>query len=152
MDKIKMFWKRFMDGRNGVDECARTCLIAALFLYLAAYILNMGILHLLFWAAFIYGLFRVFSRDRDQRLKENLKFLSYVQLIKMNFQQRKTHRIFMCSRCGKMVRVPKGKGKIEITCPVCGNKMIHRTQIQDSSVNSIEKGQDGNTVSNYEEA
>ncbi len=127
MDKIKGFFDRLMDGRNGMDDCARTVLIASLFLYLASLIFNQGILYLLFWAAFIYGLFRVFSKDREQRLKENLKFLGYIQLIKMNFQQRKTHRIFMCTRCGKMVRVPKGKGKIEITCPVCGNKMIHRT-------------------------
>ncbi|WP_207645519.1 hypothetical protein [Marvinbryantia formatexigens] len=53
--------------------------------------------------------------------------MSYVELVKMNFEQRKTHRIFMCKVCGKKVRVPKGKGKIEITCPSCGNKMTHHT-------------------------
>lgn len=74
-----------------------------------------------------YGLFRVFSKNREKRLKENHVFMSYVELVKMNFEQRKTHRIFMCKVCGKKVRVPKGKGKIEITCPSCGNKMTHHT-------------------------
>lgn len=55
------------------------------------------------------------------------KFMIYIELVKMNFEQRKTHRIFMCKACGKKVRVPKGKGKIEITCPSCGNKMTHHT-------------------------
>lgn len=116
-----------MDGRNGLDECGKVVIVSSFSVYMLAVILRSEILQLLSMCLLGYGLFRVFSKDRNKRLEENHKFLSYLQLIKMNFEQRRTHRIFICKRCGKKVRVPKGKGKIEIVCPLCGNKMIHRT-------------------------
>lgn len=34
------------------------------------------------------------------------------------------YQYFFCSKCRQKLRVPKGKGKIEITCPVCRNQFI----------------------------
>ena len=45
----------------------------------------------------------------------------------MRFEMRKEYRIFRCKGCGRNIRVPRGKGKLEITCPLCGRKVIHRT-------------------------
>lgn len=39
----------------------------------------------------------------------------------------KNHKIFQCGKCGQMIRVPKGKGKIAITCPSCKQEFIKRT-------------------------
>ena len=39
----------------------------------------------------------------------------------------KEHRIFRCPSCDQRVRVPRGRGKIEITCPRCGNKFVKRS-------------------------
>lgn len=39
----------------------------------------------------------------------------------------KEHRIFRCPNCDQRVRVPRGRGKIEITCPRCGHKFIKRS-------------------------
>lgn len=39
----------------------------------------------------------------------------------------KNHKIFQCGKCGQMIRVPKGKGKIAITCPNCRQEFIKRT-------------------------
>ena len=39
----------------------------------------------------------------------------------------KNHKIFQCGKCGQMIRVPKGKGKIAITCPNCKQEFIKRT-------------------------
>lgn len=36
-------------------------------------------------------------------------------------------KVFVCSKCHQKVRVPKGKGKIEITCPKCNYKFIKRS-------------------------
>ena len=37
------------------------------------------------------------------------------------------HRYFACPKCRQTVRVPRGKGKISITCPKCREKFIRKT-------------------------
>ena len=59
------------------------------------------------------------------KLKEQLK--AKINLYKLKCEQRKEYKIFQCKSCGRKIRVPRGKGKIEVTCPVCGNKKICRT-------------------------
>lgn len=74
-----------------------------------------------------YSIYRIFSRDYWDRKRENEVFAKYVKLLKLNFENRKYARIFLCRKCGRYIRVPKKKGRIEITCPNCGNKEIHKT-------------------------
>jgi ribosomal protein L37AE/L43A len=38
-----------------------------------------------------------------------------------------THRVFKCPKCKQPLRVPRGKGKILITCQNCGNKFQKKT-------------------------
>jgi DNA-directed RNA polymerase subunit RPC12/RpoP len=116
-----------MYGRNGLDDCGKVAIAAALIAYVFAVIFRQSILSFISLVLLYYALFRMLSRNKEKRMLENQKFINYFQALKLNFEQRKTHRIFVCKRCGKKIRVPKGKGKIEITCPLCGNRMIHRT-------------------------
>ena len=37
------------------------------------------------------------------------------------------HRYFDCPKCRQLVRVPRGKGKIAITCPRCREKFVKKT-------------------------
>ena len=127
MEKLRDSWQRFMRGRNGLDELGQAALIAGCILYIITGFLRSGLLRLVSLALIVYSLYRSFSRDRERRMEENRMAQRYAQLVKLNVTQRTTHRIYMCRRCGKLIRVPKGKGKIEIRCPVCGNKMIRRT-------------------------
>ena len=39
----------------------------------------------------------------------------------------KEHRYYDCPRCRQQVRVPRGKGKISITCPKCKEKFVKKT-------------------------
>lgn len=39
------------------------------------------------------------------------------------WRERKTTRFLKCPNCGQMLSVPKGKGKIRVTCPKCHAKM-----------------------------
>ena len=80
-----------------------------------------------------YIYFRMFSKNIYKRYTENQK---YVQLIapitkKADFFKRKrkdkTHKYYKCPTCKQVVRVPKGRGKIEISCPKCHTKFIKRT-------------------------
>lgn len=38
----------------------------------------------------------------------------------------KTHKILRCPGCGEKLRVPKGAGKINISCPHCGTKFVKK--------------------------
>lgn len=42
---------------------------------------------------------------------------------KKMWSQRKTSRFLKCPTCGQVLSVPKGKGKIRVTCPKCHTKM-----------------------------
>lgn len=68
------------------------------------------------------------SRQYWDRSEENRKYMRYVKLWQLKFENRKHSRIFMCKRCGKYIRVPKGK--IQVICTACGDKTIHYTYIK----------------------
>ena len=130
-NKIKWYIQRFMIGRNGKDELMITVANASLILYIFApwfdKLLPFPIFRTFCWIGVFYSLFRVCSKDVYRRREENRKFLQEVEFFKLRISMRKTHRIYRCKGCGRKIRVPKGKGKIEISCPLCGNKFIRRT-------------------------
>lgn len=126
-DRIKWKIQEFMYGRNGMDDLNKVLFYGSLILYLICIFTGSILLYWLSLAGLLYYCFRAFSRNLVVRQQENRKFIDFITLIKMKFQQRKEYKIFKCKRCGRKIRVPKGKGKIEVTCPVCGNKTIHRT-------------------------
>lgn len=122
-------WKvyRFMQGRNGRDELARAVIYASLILYLIGAFLDWDALCLVGYLLFIYYLFRVLSKNLYARREENRRFVTALETYRIRFEQRKDYKIFKCKGCGRNIRVPRGKGKIEVTCPMCGKKTIHRT-------------------------
>lgn len=127
MDKFKKKLSDAMQGRNGVDDLGRVFFITSLLLYVLSGFLRISVLQMISLIGLIYTMYRIFSRDLQSRQEENRKYLQFLNLQKMRFEMRKEYRIFKCKGCGRNIRVPKGKGKIEITCPLCGRKEIHRT-------------------------
>lgn len=130
--------RQFMQGRYGIDQYGRFLLGAAL----VAIVLSM------FFARSIVGLFldytglvllvysyvRVFSRNISKRYGENQKYLEKTQKIRNWFLreknlmgQRKEYHIYSCPGCKQKIRIPRGKGKIEISCPKCGTKFVKRS-------------------------
>lgn len=127
MDKLKWKLQDFFRGRNGVDELGRMIGIASIVCYILGLLFRSNLIYTLGMVGVIYFLYRMLSRKISDRRAENKKFTDYIKLNKMRYEQRKEFRIFKCKSCGRSVRVPKGKGKIEVTCPVCGHKEVHRS-------------------------
>ena len=122
---------RFMYGRYGVDSFGRFLIGLAFVTIILANITDKGIFSLCSWFLIIYAYFRMFSKNIYKRASENQLFLSKTAGIRNWFYkqknlmaQRKTHRIFKCPTCRQKIRVPKGKGRIEIRCPKCNTKFI----------------------------
>ena len=126
---------RFMYGRNGVDRLGLTMIWAALLLDIINMLLREkpvvgGITGLVSGVLLFTALFRMFSRNLEKRRAENTRFMEKVwwpvsRRMAGARQQRmdKEHRYFTCHRCGAVCRVPRGKGRIVITCPRCGGEI-----------------------------
>lgn len=123
---------RFMEGRNGMDELARAeSVLVLVTLILSLFFWPLDILAIVL---LVHMYFRVFSRNLTKRYEENQKWVNfrYHMTVRNNkrkkrFAQRKTYKFFTCPNCKQDVRVPRGHGKIMITCPKC------RTEFQRKS-------------------
>lgn len=127
MNKIRDFLYRFMRGRYGTDELGKVTLFSSCIVCIISTFTEWIVFYYLGMVGMIYSLFRCFSKDTNSRMLENQRFLKKINLDKVRFEQRKEYKIFKCKSCGRNIRVPRGKGKIEVTCPACGNKTRHRT-------------------------
>ncbi|MDO4622702.1 MAG: hypothetical protein Q4B22_07095 [Eubacteriales bacterium] len=134
MNKFRDWVYRVMQGRYGVDELNRFFLVLALILMVVSTIvqipaLSAGVTVLLF---LMY--FRMFSRNIPKRYAENEKYKAVKRRIRGIFKgdlraaaADPYHKIFRCPACQQKVRVPKGKGHIQIRCPKCGKVFIKET-------------------------
>ncbi len=134
---MKQRLQRFMQGRYGADQLSRALIYLVLLLFIIP-IFTRGWVDVictgLGWLGWIFVMYRMFSKNYSKRWAENQKYLSFVNRIKGNFyrqksyaQQRKTHHIYKCPGCGQKIRIPKGKGKIEIRCPKCRTTFVKRS-------------------------
>ena len=127
-----------MQGRYGADQLT----FFLMGLYLALILLSMflripvvyTILTVLSYAVAVFMLFRMFSRNIYRRQKENAVFLKFWNPVKRFFslqkrriKEGKTSRFYCCPKCRQIIRVPKGKGRIQITCPKCRETFIKKT-------------------------
>ncbi len=130
---------QFMYGRNGYDAFNQFLLIAAIVLMALGMLLSrvpvLGlVLSILEWTLLIYCLFRTFSKDIYKRQQENVWYYTkrqafgrWFRSLKDRWQQRKDYKFFRCPSCHALLRVPKGKGKLLLTCRKCGNRFERKT-------------------------
>ena len=118
--------QRFMIGRYGVDALGRFLLGAVVVLWAINLFANSKILYSWALLLMVYAYFRMFSRNTTKRYQENVKFLQIKNKVvarfkseKSQLKQRKTHHIYRCPTCRQKIRIPRGKGRICITCPKC---------------------------------
>lgn len=123
-----------MYGRNGVDSLGKFVLAISIIVMLLAGWTDSLILSYLSWIGVIYLYFRMFSRNIYKRSSENQWYLNKTYKIRTFFYrqknlllQRKTHHIYKCPTCRQKIRVPRGKGRIEIRCPKCNTRFIKKS-------------------------
>ena len=129
-----MGWlQRFMYGRYGNDQFNYALMGAYLVLYLFSTLFRVGLVARLAPILILIALLRMLSRNPAKRRAENEKFLEIVRPLihRYNVQksrrQDREHCYFKCPNCGQHLRVPKGKGKISITCRSCGVSFEKKT-------------------------
>ena len=119
-------FQRFMMGRYGSDAFSKFLLTVVLILWVLDIFIDSRILSSWAILLIVYSYFRMFSRNTAKRYQENLKYLEIKNKILTRFKsgnaqanQRKTHHIYKCPTCKQKIRIPRGKGRIRITCPKC---------------------------------
>ena len=121
--KLSSGFRQFMAGRYGTDRLNLVILCTGFAASILSSLVGKAPLSLVFWllsyVLMIWAIFRSLSRNTYKRYQENRKFLQFFDRLKD-----RQHRYFDCPKCRQMVRVPRGKGKISITCPRCREKFI----------------------------
>lgn len=154
MNSLREKLARFMYGRYGSDQFCRFLLRLTIICFLLSFFVNgtyfAGIIIM------IYAYFRMFSKNYDKRRRENELYLKYsynvrswfnkklpglkgffsrtghkittwFRKLKFTINQRKVYHIYKCPTCDQKIRIPRGKGKIEIKCPKCGQTFIKKS-------------------------
>ena len=124
--KLSAALRVFMTGRYGTDRLNMVILCSGLVASLLSVWIKAAPLNVIFWALsyglMIWAICRSLSRNTYKRYQENRKFLQVFDRLKD-----RNHRYFDCPKCRQMVRVPRGKGKISITCPRCRERFVKKT-------------------------
>ena len=124
--KMNSGLRHFMQGRYGTDKLNSAILLAGLVACILCMFIRFPVLNLLLtlvsYALMGWAVFRMLSRNTYKRYQENRKYLRFMERLKD-----REHRYYDCPRCRQPVRVPRGKGKIAITCPKCAEKFIRKT-------------------------
>lgn len=128
LQKLKNKMIVFMQGRNGIDEILKFCLLMYLLLYIVNIFANSGILFLVMSAVFVYSFFRMMSRDIEKRREENSCFLIFTGKVQRKLSMIKTmltdkSRVYKkCPGCKRIMRIPAVPGEHTVKCP-CGREM-----------------------------
>ena len=130
---MKEKFYRFMLGRYGNDQFNRFLMILVLVCF-ALSLIGIRLFYALGIICLVYAYFRMLSRNIYKRRMENTSYLKYEYKVRQFFstwkrdmRQRKTHHIYRCPSCRQKIRIPRGKGKIEIRCPKCGQTFIKKS-------------------------
>lgn len=122
-----------MSGRYGFDRFCGFLSFCSLLLVVLGALLS-PLLYCLGLITLGYCYFRMLSRNTQKRYQENLKYLALESKVtgwfgtrKTRFQQRKQYHYYRCPQCRQQLRVPRGRGKISITCPKCGTQFIKKS-------------------------
>ena len=128
-DKIRANLSRFMSGRYGVDQLGHEMVICALVMTVIGALTRFHLISLMADALLLLALFRMLSKNRYKRAQENRDYLEKTMKPRRaagewanRVKNRKRFAYFSCPKCKMRLRVPRGVGKVTITCKGCGEK------------------------------
>lgn len=135
MDKLRYALIRFMSGRYGGDTLNWTLIVIALLLSFISGFRFVGnsVFAISGNILLLISLFRTFSRNISKRRSENQLFLSMTSPLRKRLKvvysniTDPSRKYFLCPQCQRVMRIPKKRGKVEITCPTCRHRFGARS-------------------------
>ena len=124
--RIKMSLQRFMMGRHGADQLSLALLIAGLVLSLLTSITGFAVFYWLGLVTYVWGIFRMLSRNEVKRAEENMRWVKFWTELKTSVKQffvrlknMRQYRYFKCPQCKARLRLPRKVGEVTVTCGKC---------------------------------
>ncbi len=131
---MRKWLSNFMEGRNGTDDLAKFMLGVCLVLIVIDLFTGNTFLYILELVLLVLTYYRILSRNYAKRSAENERYHEILESAKGLFHrsggqssQSKDYHIYRCPSCGQKIRIPRGKGKICVTCPKCGTEFQKRS-------------------------
>ena len=82
----------------------------------------------------VWCYYRTLSRNISKRTEENYRFYTLKDRVDGKFRglkdqwaNRKLYHYYRCPKCRQKLRVPRGRGRIQISCPRCGTQFIKKS-------------------------
>lgn len=127
-------FRRFMYGRYGFDQFSQFMIWTSLIISVLGTLLGRREVIYISYIILAYTGYRILSKNINQRTKENFKFIKVINTLKgflhkstRTVKGSKTNKYYKCPHCRQTIRVPRGKGKICITCPKCKAEFVRKT-------------------------
>lgn len=131
---MRQKFQQFMAGRYGADQLGRVLMFVSLAFLILSFFPFLKFSYLIALVILGYTYFRMFSRNVQKRSSENQKYLNWKYGLAVKRDKRRKHReqakiyhFYRCPGCKQKVRVPRGKGKICITCPKCKTEFVRKS-------------------------
>lgn len=132
--RIRAWFSRLTYGSYGSDQLGKTTIYASLLLLFLSFALNNRIFWILSLAGYAWSIFRMFSKNREKRMAENRLYLEKSEKLRtpvrqamVRFRNRKTYKYFKCPQCRTRMRLTRGRGEKQVTCPKCKHVFKIRT-------------------------
>lgn len=126
--------RKIMEGRYGGDQLSVAFLLLGILFSFIGRLARIPLLSSIAFVPLLISIFRIFSKDISKRSMENYKFAILISPIYSRYKRsiqaiksRKTYKHFKCPNCKSKLRLPKGKGRVMITCPRCKERFERRT-------------------------
>ena len=116
-------FRQFMIGRYGTDGLNQFLSMSSIVMLLASLLTRVSLFTWLGAALLILCYYRSLSRNISKRTEENYRFYS----LKEQWANRKLYHYYRCPQCRQKLRVPRGRGRIQISCPRCGTQFIKKS-------------------------
>ena len=125
-DRFKESVRRFMVGRNGVDELSHALVMEELVVILLSLFWPTSLISLIGMLLAVYTLFRIFSRNTAKRRQENDKYIAWRRDFSTTASQSwnrlkniRKYKYFKCPECHAMLRLSRKVGEVTVTCGKC---------------------------------
>ena len=127
-------FRQFMIGRYGTDGLNQFLSFASIVMLLLSLLTRFSLFTWLGAVLLVLCYYRSLSRNISKRTDENYRYYaikgrvdSKLRGLKEQWANRRVYHYYRCPQCRQKLRVPRGRGRIQISCPRCGTQFIKKS-------------------------